>query len=498
MVDRAIEVIARVDLYQRAGEIVDVTRDSTTTAESRHIVRAEGTARIRTMPHARLREHLATEIRWTRRAKQTDDEGTTRIVIVATDMPGEITSTVAARGEWDHIRPLAGIATFPVLRPDGTILESSGYDAATRTMVEIPPGLRLDVPENPTQADAGAALAMIYGLVADFPFAEPIHRDAWVAMLLTPLARLAIDGPTPLGLIDASERGSGKTLLAELIGRIVLGLDPPKRPAPKTKEEWGKIMLALLSACDPIAVIDNVVGMLSSDALDIALTSTTYTDRILGKSQDATFSVRTVFLATANNATISTDLVRRSLHIRLEPQGASPESRDDFTIADIQEHVTAHRARYLSAALTILRAYCVAGRPKVPGRPIGSFSAWARAVRDALMWAGGTDVVLTQAGLREGGDLETEEVTSFLGAWHDEFASRETTVTQVMAAIDGRPEFRSAAEGLVKPGTPITARTLGQWLKRHRMQQAGGYHVTQGQGDIHAKVATWRVIRSGP
>ena len=43
------------------------------------------------------------------------------------------------------------------------------------------------------------------------------------------------------------------------------------------------------------------------------------------------------------------------------------------------------RPRLVAAALTVLRGYIAAGRPKQAGTPLGDFRGWARLVRDALL-----------------------------------------------------------------------------------------------------------------
>jgi hypothetical protein len=40
-------------------------------------------------------------------------------------------AAVHARGIWDGIRHLEAVINFPVLRPDGTVLDRPGYDAGT-------------------------------------------------------------------------------------------------------------------------------------------------------------------------------------------------------------------------------------------------------------------------------------------------------------------------------------------------------------------------------
>src|SRR5262249_40103574 len=60
-------------------------------------------------------------------------------------------------------------------------------------------------------------------VVGDFPFAGDCHRAAWLAALLTPLARFAFAGPSPLFLVDSNVRGAGKGRLLDCISRIVTG-----------------------------------------------------------------------------------------------------------------------------------------------------------------------------------------------------------------------------------------------------------------------------------
>jgi hypothetical protein len=421
--------------------------------------------------------------------------------------------TILARGEWAHIRPLEAIVSYPVMRPDGSIVTTSGYDAETATLAEM--AVQVNVPDHATQDDARAALAALLEPIADFPFASDAHRAAWVAMLLTVVARPAIDGPTPMGLIDATARGSGKGLLADVLTLITLGTRATVRTAPKTREEWDKTMLALLSAGDPIVLLDNLVGMLSSDALDMVLTAQSYTQRVLGVSETRTVPIRTVFLATANNVSLSTDLVRRSLHCRLEPKCESPEARpeSDFHFPDLRAHVREHRARYLSAALTIVRAYTVAGRPPVKAKPMGSYEEWCRVVRNALVWAGGADPAETQAGLREHADVERDELGELLREWDALLGPLPVTAAELLeAARSGRPPGKTAAKsiryaaamggstalldalhGIMPAGTEPTPHLVGNRLRKRRGQIVDGLTIQLGESVRNG--ATYLVVR---
>jgi hypothetical protein len=476
-VDEIIRWLAApaMNVFQRSGTLTTITREA---RDDGGIVRPAGAPTIRELVPARLREIIR--------------------MTAGSDRAG-LAADVLARGEWDDIRPLDAIVTYPVMRRDGTLLTSSGYDAQTRTLAEIQIGV--DVPEAPTHDDARAALAALTELVCDFPFASPAHRSAWIAGVLTVAARPAIDGPTPMLLLDANARGAGKTLLADLISIVATGDDAPRRTAPVTSEEWRKVIFAMLLAGDPICLIDNVTHMLASAALDAMLTGRTYRDRVLGVSEERGVAVRTVMMATANNCRISTDLVRRSLHCRLESPTEDPAQRTGFRVANIGAHARRERTRYLGAALTVLRAYAVAGRPSVNARPLGSYEAWCRVVRDALVWAGADDPAETQDTLRETSDVERDELRDLLSAWHEALGDGPVTVRALLdAARSGRPALYDALRGIMPGGADPTAHGIGNRLRALRGQMIGGLVLSPGANVSdagHGRRPTWRVRHVG-
>ena len=66
-----------------------------------------------------------------------------------------------------------------------------------------------------------------------------------------------------------------------------------------------------------------------------------------------------------------------------------PEERVfDF---DPVARVRTSRAEYVTAALTVLRAYIAASRPDLDLSPFGSFERWSGLVRSALVWLGAVD-----------------------------------------------------------------------------------------------------------
>ena len=219
---------------------------------------------------------------------------------------------------------------------------------------------------------------------------------AWLSAVLTPLARHTFDGPTPLHVFDANAPGSGKTLLAELVSNVTMGDNIARMANPRDDDEARKRITALAIAGDSLVLIDNVNGGLGCSALDAALTGTRWQDRVLGSSQMIDLPLLVTWLASGNNVVLRADTSRRALHIRLRSNIESPESRTGFRYPNVRAYVRANRGKLLSAALTILRAWFVAGRPKAKLPAWGSFEDWSGVVRQAIVFAGQPDPAATR------------------------------------------------------------------------------------------------------
>jgi hypothetical protein len=350
------------------------------------------------------------------------------------------------------------------------------------------------VPENPTRADAEYAADILRELVADFHFAGPEHVSAWIALLLTLVARPAINGPVPAVIIDANVQGSGKTLLASLVAEIALGRELSRRTTPKDGAEWRKVIFAMARAGDPLILLDNAKAAIDSDALEAALTGTTVSERVLGTPDEQTLPWRTCLVITGNNAALSSDLVRRSLHVRLESRVERPDARTDFRHPDLLGYVREHRAELLGAALTIVRAYFAAGRPAQKMPPMGSFDAWSRIVRGAMLWAGCPDPLDTQAALRENADDGRTALEELYQAIHDRYDGKPVTAAQMVDDARADVGLSAAIDGICD-GEP-SAKRLGTVLRRFRGRILGGYVLKAGE---HGKRGVpWTVTTLAP
>lgn len=495
-VDAAIAALASGDapIFQRGSILVRVTREASKLAGT---VRPKGTPTMSRCPSPRLAELLARHARWFAKKQSRGVEVEVKIL-----PPMRVVQQIEARGEWQNIRPLDGIVESPVLRSGGTILETPGYDAETGLLFE-PNGIFESVPQNPSQGDACRACADLLETVADFAFVSDAHRTAWLASVLTPIARYGFEGPSPLTLYEASVRGSGKTFLARIVGLIVTGREPFALSEVTDHDEERKRITSIAMQGDRLVLLDNVTR-LGSPALEAALTSTYWQDRVLGSSDSVRLPLFVSWMATGNNVLIRGDMIRRINLVRLEPDCEQPERRTGFRHPDLFRWVADNRGRLVRAALTILRAYHAAGRPRVDMTPWGSFEGWSAAVRAPLIFAGMPDPYETRAKLEEG-NSDTGTLSALLRGWRElgkVHGDRRDALTASAAlgilerSQGGYETLRSAIAELADDRKPLTGKSLGYILRSYRGRLCGGMRLESA--DNSDKVAMWFVTGGRP
>ena len=488
----AVKALARVtNLYQRGDVLVRVVAgDDADAGRAAGIDRPADAPRIAEVRRGLLRELLAGAGRFVKRA-ETEDGPADRHV----HPPGWCVNAVHERGDWPGVRRLDGIAAGPVLRADGSVRTSPGYDRRTRLFV--PPAAVAGVPElrrTPTRDDAAEAVRVLLDVAADFPFAGSADRGVWLSLVVSLACRSAVPGPVPLHLLDANTPGSGKTLLATLAGLVALGRPPAATPHTPDDAETRKKLTAFALAGDPLVLIDNVGDPLGGPALDAALTAEVWTDRQLGTNRTVTLPMRAVLAATGNNVVLTGDIARRVLPCRLESEHERPEDRGGFARPDLAGWVRENRGRLVAVALTVPRAYILAGRPEPDGGRgrLGGFGGWAAAVRDALVWAGAPDPLATRAGFAEAADRTRPALAALLdGMAAADPAGRGLTAADILAAA-ARPDaagLRGAVGTLCDcPDGPPTPHRLGNALRAVKGRVVAGRRL---EGPPNRKGVRW-------
>jgi len=484
------------NIYQRGGVLVRVLRDS---QPQDGIIRCGGSATITALPAACLRERMTMVATFTKFTRRGD-----LVVEVPAHPTPWLVGAVDARGDWPGIRPLAGISDVPIFRPDGTLWQTPGYDDKTAVLYEpsqsFPP-----VPQDVNLDDADAAASALLEVVCDFPFENDDHRAAWLAGLLTPLARFAFAGPAPLFLIDANVRAAGKGLLAQTIGQIVLGREMPVSSYTHDSDEMRKKITAIALAGDCVVHLDNLEGSFGNDSLDRALTTTRWKDRILGKSEQVDLPLMAVWYGTGNNVAVAADTARRIIHIRLDVLEERPEERTGFVHPDLIAWVRSERLALLGHALTILVAYSNAGRPTHGLTPFGSFEGWSGLVREAVVWVGLPDPCRTRTQLVEASDTTTDALGQLIQAWRRYDSGDEGIVVSDMLATLYRKDYpptdeasvamRAALENLIgcPAGKAPGSRQIGNKLKHFRRRVVGGQYLDSNPNEHNRKGTVWRL-----
>jgi len=477
----------RKDIFQRGGILVYIVRDS---EPPKAIRRAKRCVRILKLPTPRLCETLASSAKWVR---FTDD----RPQIV--HPPQWAVNAVESRGEWLDLRTLTSVAESPTVLADGSVIESPGYHQDTGVFYipscDFPP-----VPAKPTRDDAVRARDELLNVVCDFPFLNETHKASWLAYAITPVAIHAYDGSTPLFAVDANTRGTGKTLLVDVVSVIHTGGKAAKTSAPSSDEEMRKRLTAVIIEGSPVVVFDNVSGTFGSASLDAALTGGTWSDRLLGSSQTTgDLSINSIFVATGNNLQFAADTARRVLHVRVETSMEQPEEREDFKHKRLIEWAKENRGPLATAAATIVKAYILAGRPSQSLPQWGSFEGWSDLLRSAVVWAGMPDCGETRQLLREESDRSANELLTLLAGWEEADPRGDgLTASGAIQLLekplkDGEPDLyptlRSAITEITTRGKP-NARAIGMKLHHMAKRVCDGKRFVR---DYRSKTAVWFV-----
>jgi hypothetical protein len=346
------------------------------------------------------------------------------------------------------------------------------------------------IPERPTRADAEQALAILRGLIATFPFVTPADRAVALSSILTASVRRSLR-TAPMHGISAPAAGTGKSLLVDIASVVATGREAAVIAQGKTEEETEKRLGALMLAGE---------AALGGEFLCQMLTQPLVRARILGRSEAPELPSNTLVTATGNNLTLVGDLTRRALLSRLDAKCERPELRR-FDHDPVEE-AKANRERYLVAALTVLRAFIVAGQPRQCD-PLGSFGEWSRLVRDTLVWLGEADPVATLEEARAA-DPKLANLTAVVEQWACIVGDRRTTVrdliteaTRGTVSLDGgrpvfvHPDFREALLTVAGEGGAINSRRLGKWLAANKGRVVVGRCVVQG--GLLAGTMTWRL-----
>lgn len=283
---------------------------------------------------------------------------------------------------------LLSIVRTPIFAADGRLHIIPGYNATTKAYYHPQADIHIpDVPERPTSDDVSRSIDLIDELLRDFPFTSDADRANAIGLFLETAARNLIDGPTPFRLISSPTPGTGKGLLADCLLRSAVGRQIGVMPAATDDDEWRKRITAQLVQLPAVVHIDNITKVIDSGEFAAALTGIMWTDRRLGSTTMLRMPIRCIWIGTANNPTMSTEIARRTVQIRLDPGVDRPWQRTGFQHENLRNWVDDHRGELIWASLVLIQHWLTEGAPR-SAKFLGSFESWASVMGGIVASAG--------------------------------------------------------------------------------------------------------------
>ena len=426
---------------------------------------------------------------------------------IPVNCPAEIADRYLARaGHW-KAPVLLGIVTSPTLRPDGSVLETPGFDAQSGLYYdpigyEFPP-----VPQHPSKEDAEAALGKLRHLIKDFPFTSAAGRSVALSAMLTTVVRRAVQ-TAPLHGFDAPTAGSGKSQLCDVPAIIatghrsaVVGMSADRFGS---NTEFEKNLKAMLLGGDQIIMIDNVTDTtVGGELLNQMLTQYAVSIRLFQTLNTVKVPNTAMVFVNGNNLIIDGDFTRRCLIARIDPGVERPELLSfDFSP---MEKAKDDRVHLLVAALTVLRAWVIADKEdlEMPSA-LQSFEDWSFLIRNALLWLGEADPLEVMDVVRFS-DPKLSGLRTMMAAWRRVLGTeRYYKMNEIITASassdpDSRGEVLTNSDlaeaiNLVTGDGRDKAKSLGWWLRNNKERvvtlEDGSYKFTSQPGK---EVALWRL-----
>ncbi len=309
---------------------------------------------------------------------------------------------------------LNGITTAPILSPNGEIHWARGFHEASG--LYCTGSQSLEIPAFPTREQAEICLDLIRDYFQTFPFADaefdksgscpvvnrsaPIRHDesAFLCALFTAVCRPSL--PLAPGLLvtapGISGAGTGKGQMVRAITLIAYGQQPSCFTASQRIDEFDKLLDSAIVDAMQVIFIDNMNSSpngetLRSDKLASILTEPTVAIRRLGSTGMVRLKPITFVAITGNGLSVSEDLARRFLSVKLDAKMEDPETRP-FP-SGFLDRISCQRLQLLTCVLTIWRWGIQNSSALKSGKPLGSFEVWGSWVRDPLLSLGCADPI---------------------------------------------------------------------------------------------------------
>lgn len=473
--DAAEQELANTGRYfQRGNLIVNVM----TNPETQNTV-------INPLTQSSLLRSMSGSIRWTRINHQGHE--------VICDPPTKHIKVLFDAQVYSHLPPLIGLTRQPHMRDDDSIYSRSGYDLLTG-LFGVFDERDFKIPDNPTKEDAINASRELRQLLSEFEFADPVDEAAAISAMLTAVIRPSL--PTaPAYHMQAHQLASGKSFLTSLICCFSSSTSPSAVGFPTNDEECQKLLLANLLESPAAIVFDNLTtDLIPYKSLCSALTEEFLTGRLLGVSKTATVSTRTLILSSGNNVGPIKDMARRCIAIHLDPKVDTPASKKYAN--DPVKIVRKNRERYVSLAITIIKAWIAAGKPISKCSALASYERWSELIRQPLLWLELPDPA-TRVFEQLNVDPDRELLSRLIDTWDHHFGNKPTMVREAVELTtfmqNSAQELKEVFREIAEERGEINRRRLGRWIARHQGQVVNGRRLEKVSTKNSAE--KWQVVQ---
>jgi DNA polymerase I-like protein with 3'-5' exonuclease and polymerase domains len=314
---------------------------------------------------------------------------------------------------------------LPILKDNKIVYPKPGYNADLKCYIN---------PQSPVLSEINFddGLQLIEELLDDFCFADDQAKTNAVAKLMSPYCRglMGWSARMPLWVFEANRERSGKDYLCELLHIVHEGRSSSHPAFENDAELRKKITSALLAGARRMH-FGNVRGHVASKALEQAITSKHWEDRILGGNQNQTFPNEIEFSMSTNVGTTWTpDLEHRMIIIDLFLARENPNDRT-FKHPNLHQWARERRPEILSTLAAFIRRWDAAGRPD-GSASFASFPEWAKVVGGIMEACNlGTPRQPSNRGKMTGGDETTEDMKTLYRAAHEQFDSEWASKKQL-------------------------------------------------------------------
>ena len=351
--DQLATIFAEADnIFRRDSMLIEIVEVSSEPPSDASIWRPQGYPMTKILAPAAAEGHLSRMAQWYAQKKGKFVKSRPSRPIIA-----DFCSGYSER--WGKLKPFRMFTSFQTIRDDGSLIVEPGYDRQSGLYLMNPPeGVKL-----PTKIGAkqvAEALTTLWEPFKHYSFEdEAASKSALLSAIFTVCLRHLF--PTvPMFAFTASKAAAGKTKAAQAISQMWFGKNPANVRYTSEEEELSKILGSCALAGDRMVLFDNVrEGMPVRDpVLAGVLTSPDFDFRILGTNDRVKMSPVATFFMTGIKLEFSEEIQRRVLQIKIMPHRIPDGAPTPEAAA------TRMRPQLISAALTLIRGFYMAKRPK--------------------------------------------------------------------------------------------------------------------------------------